>query len=403
MPHVIVVGAGPAGASLAWLLADRGVEVTLVERQRDFAREFRGEVLMPSGVEALEQMGLGEAFRAAPRWQPDALEVYLHRELVVRLGLDPALFGGHPPTAVSQPGLLEGIVAAAAKRPGFRFLRAATVRDLLRGAEGRVAGVRVQGDLGQQDLRGDLVVGSDGRSSIVRRRGGFRALENAPPMDVVWCKLPPLPGFRGARGYAGGGHLLLAYHTWGDQLQVGWAIVKKTFGELRKRGIEQWVEQMARHVTPDLAGHLRAHAGAIAHPFLLDVVSDRVASWSAPGALLLGDAAHTMSPVGGQGLNHALRDAVAAANELVPALRAGAGADAVDAAARRVEAVRLREIEAIQRAQALAPRLVLTNRFWGEPARRLARLVLGTGFGRRAAASRLRPFAFGTAPLPLRV
>jgi 2-polyprenyl-6-methoxyphenol hydroxylase-like FAD-dependent oxidoreductase len=403
MPHVIVVGAGPAGASLAWLLADRGVEVTLVERQRDFAREFRGEVLMPSGVLALEQMGLGEALRAAPRWQPDALEVYLHGRRVVRLELDPALFGGHPPTAVSQPGLLEAIVDAASKRPGLRFLRAATVRELLRDGAGRVAGVHVQSDTGSEDLRGDLVVGSDGRASIVRRRGGFEARVNAPPMDIVWCKLPPLPGFRGARGYVGGGHLLLAYHTWGDQLQLGWAIVKKTFGELRKRGIEQWVEQMARHATPDLAAHLRSHASAAAHPFLLDVVSDRVTRWSVPGALLLGDAAHTMSPVGGQGLNHALRDAIAAANELLPALRGGGGAGAVDAAARRVEAARLPEVEWIQRTQARAPLLVLSNRWWGEPARRLARLALATGLGRRAALAQLRRFAFGTAPLRLAV
>jgi len=95
MPQVVVVGAGPAGASLAYLLADRGLEVTLVERQRDFAREFRGEVLMPSGVEALDGMGLAGALRAAPRWQPDALAVYLNRELVVELALEPELFGGH--------------------------------------------------------------------------------------------------------------------------------------------------------------------------------------------------------------------------------------------------------------------------------------------------------------------
>jgi 2-polyprenyl-6-methoxyphenol hydroxylase-like FAD-dependent oxidoreductase len=303
---------------------------------------------------------------------------------------------------VSQPGLLEGIVAEAGKRPSFRFLRAATARELLREGD-RIAGVRVHTDDGHEDLRGDLVIGTDGRASIVRRRGGFEAVENAPPMDIVWCKLPALPGLGGARGYVGGGHLLIAYHTYGDQLQVAWAIVKKTFGELRKRGIEQWVEEMARHVTPDLGDHLRAHAGAIVHPFLLDVVSDRATHWSRPGALLLGDAAHTMSPVGGQGLNHALRDAIAAANELVPVLRAGGAAEAIDAACRRVEAARLPEVEAVQRAQALAPRVVLSNRWWGEPARRVARLVLGSGLGRSLAARPTRLFLFGAAPLRLEV
>jgi 2-polyprenyl-6-methoxyphenol hydroxylase-like FAD-dependent oxidoreductase len=264
-------------------------------------------------------------------------------------------------------------------------------------------GVRVQGEDGELELRADCVVGADGRASIVRRRAGFEARESAPPMDIVWCKLPAMPGFSGARGYAGGGHLLLAYRTFGDQLQVGWAIVKKSFGELRRRGIEQWVEEMARHVTPDLAAHLRAHAGAIAHPFVLDVVSDRVTRWSAPGALLIGDAAHTMSPVGGQGLNHALRDAIVAANQLVPALRSGAGPAAVDAAAQRVEAQRLPEIAEVQRLQAIAPRVALTNRWWGEPVRRALTTLLRSGIARRAAASRLRLFAFGAEPVRLEV
>jgi 2-polyprenyl-6-methoxyphenol hydroxylase-like FAD-dependent oxidoreductase len=328
--------------------------------------------------------------------------VYLNREVVIELPLEPAAFGGHAPTAVSQSALLEAIVAEAARRPGFRLLRGAAVRELL--AEGgRVTGVRVQTDGGAQELRGDLVVGADGRASLVRRRGGFEARQNAPPMDIVWCKLPPLPGFRGARGYAGGGHLLLAYHTFGDQLQVGWAIVKKSFGELRRRGVEQWVEEMARHVTADLAAHLRAHAGAVRHPFVLDVVSDRVTVWSAPGVLLLGDAAHTMSPVGGQGLNVALRDSIAAANQLVPVLRATAGAAAIDEAARRVESLRRPEIEALQRMQAIAPRLVLTHRWWGEPVRRTLRQLLRSPFARRRAAAALRPFAFGTTPLTLDV
>jgi len=400
--QVIVVGAGPAGASLAFLLAERGIEVTLVERQRDFAREFRGEVLMPSGVEALAQMGLGEVYRALPRWQPTSLAVYLNRKPVVDLPLDAALFGGHPPAAVSQPALLEAIVAEAARRPGFRFLRGATARELLREGD-RFAGVRVQSDAGSEELRAPLVVGTDGRASIVRRRGGFAAAENAPPMDIVWCKMPALPGFDGARGYAGGGHLLLAYRTFGDQLQVGWSILKGAFGELRRRGIEQWVAEMAEHATPDLAEHLRRHAGAFTHPFVLDAVSDRVLRWSAPGALLLGDAAHTSSPVGGQGLNLALRDAIVAANHLVPALRAGAAPEALDAAARAVEAERVPEIETVQRLQALAPRLVLSRAWWGEPARQLARLAVRSGLAARPAAANLRIFAFGAAPVRLRV
>ena len=400
MAHAIVVGAGPAGASLAFLLADRGIEVTLLERQRDFAREFRGEVLLPGGIDALQQMGLGERLQGVPQAQPKTVSLYFNQRLVLELVLDPAFFAGRPALAVSQPALLEALVDEAAKRPSFHLLRGALVRELLREG-GRIVGVRAQTENGERTLRGDLVIGADGRASVVRRRGGFGAEEQAPPMDVVWCKVPALADFRDARAYVGRGHLLVAYHTWDDHLQIAWAILKGTFGEIRRRGVEQWVEEMAAHVTPDLARHLRAHQGALVHPFLLDVISDRVSHWTLPGALLIGDAAHTMSPVGAQGLNVALRDAVVAANHLVPALRSGAEAHSIDAAARRVEEERWPEISAVQRAQAIPPRFVFSRAWWGEPVRGLIAAWLRTGFGRRVAARQARLFAFGTGPVRL--
>ena len=406
MARVLIVGAGPAGAGLAHLLAARGIEVALLERQLDFAREFRGEFLMPSGIEALEQMGLKPLLEKVPHARPDAMEIYLNRRLALSLRADEAtigeLFRGRRPEAVSQPALLEAIVGESAKAPGFELLRGATVRDLVVEA-GRVVGVRAHTAEGERLLRADLVVGADGRASVVRRRGGFEMREQAPPMDVVWFKVPALPGFRGARGYIGKGHLLIAYHAWDDRLQIAWAILKGGFGELRRRGIGEWVEEMAEHVTPDLAAHLRAHRDALVHPFLLDAVSDRVTRWSAPGVLLLGDAAHTMSPVGGQGLNVALRDAIVAANHLVPALRAGAAPEALDAAARATSAERLPEIAAIQRAQAIPPRVVFSRSWWAEPLRRAIGVALQAGVGARVALSGAELFLFGASPVHLHV
>lgn len=404
MPHVIVVGAGPAGASLAFVLADRGVEVTLLERQRDFAREFRGEVLLPSGLEALEQLGLGAALAGVPRARLDSLELYLNRRLLLRLEgeADPDLFGGRLPVPLSQPALLEAIVAAAATRPGFRFLRGAAARDLLREG-GRVVGVRAAHEDAELELRADLVVGADGRASVVRRRGGFEARAQDVPMDIVWCKAPPFAPLRGARAYLGRGHLLIAYRASDDRVQVAWAILKGTFGELRRQGVEHWVRDMAAHVTDDLGRHLLASTGELQHPFLLDCQADRVVRWSAPGALLVGDAAHVMSPVGAQGLNIALRDVIAATNELVPALRAGAAPAALDAACARVEAARLPEVAAIQRLQALPPKVLLQRAWWGEPARRALGLLLRTRFAQRRALANVSPFLFGVGAARLRV
>jgi len=400
--HVIVVGAGPAGASLAWLLADRGIEVTLVERQSDFAREFRGEVLLSTGIEALEQLGLGEVFESTPRVRPDALEGYLNRRQVIRAALDPDYFEGRVPTPLSQPALLEGIVGLAEKRPCFRLLRGASVRDLLVEA-GRVAGVRTTRAGGAEEIRADLVVGADGRASVVRRRGGFRATHQDLPMDIVWCKVGPLDALRGARAYIGRGHLLIAYRSHDERTQVAWAILKGTFGELRARGIEQWVEEMAAHTSPDLSAHLLASRDEIQHPFLLDCQADRVTRWSRPGALLVGDAAHVMSPVGGQGLNIALRDVIVAANQLVPVLQGDATAEQIDAAAARVERERVPEVQAIQRLQALPPRVVLSRSWWSEPVRHLLTGLLRTGFGQRRLLEATRIFQFGRTDVELRV
>jgi len=403
--RVIVVGAGPAGASLTYLLARRGIEVVLLERQRDFAREFRGEVLMPSGIEALEQMGLGDALAHVPRSTPTALEIYVDRARRLRVDIDAALFGGHPPTGFSQPALLEAIVAEACRHPSARFERGATARELLH-RDGRVVGVRADLEQGPAELEADLVIGTDGRSSVVRQRAGMKRRVGEAIFDVVWCKLPLPPAYASdspARGYLGNGHLLIAARAHDERLQVAWLILKGTFAEVRRHGVEQWVEEMAAHVSPDLAAHFRASVKDITHPFLLDVGSDIVEEWSAPGVLVLGDAAHVMSPVGGQGLNLALRDAIVAANHLVPALSGGASAADVGRACARIQQERQPEVAYIQRLQALPPRVVLGTSRLAAAVRRFMPWLASTRLGAGLATRQMAPFLFGVDPVRLRV
>ncbi len=402
---VAIVGAGPAGAALALLLARRGVPVVLAERHTDFAREFRGEGLLPSGVDALQQMGLGAALDALPQSRVDRVQLFQERRLVLMLDI-PAVTGvAAGPRFVSQPALLEMLVAEAGRHPSFRFERGFTVRDLLR--EGpRVAGVRGDTHAGAREIAADYVIGTDGRASLVRRRSGLDREREAQSFDVVWFKLP-LPDFlssrRDARAYLGRGHFCLMFPAPDGLLQIGWVIEKGGFGELRDKGIDEWLSQLTHHVSDDLARHLEACRSGLEHPFLLDVVCDHLDEWSAPGLLLLGDAAHPMSPVGAQGINIALRDALVAANHLGPALLAGGEPDALDAAARAIAQERLPEVRTIQRLQQLPPRLL----FQRTVASRLLvgsllPLLVRTGAAAVLFRSTFRRFAEGTTPVKLR-
>lgn len=403
MSHVVIVGAGPAGASLGYLLTRRGIKVTLLERRRDFSREFRGEVLMPSGIAALEQMGLRMQLATLPSYTQQMIDVYLNKRLLLSEPLDTGSPEDLRFIAVSQPALLEMLVTEAGTSSSFKLIRGASVKELIRD-DGRVAGVRIRTDDDEQELRADLVVGADGRNSVVRKQAELRARQVSAPMDIVWCKLPCPDDWRGVRAYAGRGHLLVAYHTWDDTLQLGWVILKGTFGDLRSRGIEQWVEEMANHVSPDFADHLRTHRDAVHKPFLLDTVSDCVDRWSTPGALVIGDAAHTMSPVGGQGINIALRDAIVAANHLVPVLsRPEPDGNALAAALDAVEAERMPEVQHIQTLQAQPPKVLLSRAWWGEPVRRIVGALLSKPAVRQRAAGRVSAFLYGVTEVQLEV
>jgi len=400
-PHVVIVGAGPAGASLAYILSARGIRVTLLERRHDFAREFRGEVLMPSGVSALAQLGLQSRLQALPTHAIDIASVYLNRRLLFQQNLEDLL--DDPIVAVSQPALLEMLVEEAERHSTFRFMRGVSLKDLMFEGD-RATGVRLRENDVETELAADLVIGADGRNSAIRRLAGLPSREMSPPMDVVWCKLPLPDDWKGVRVYAGRGHLLIAYHTWDDSLQVGWVIMKGTFGELSSRGAEQWVTEMANHVSQDFAAHLLLHRDAVQRPFLLNVASDRAVRWSTPGTLLIGDAAHTMSPVGAQGINVALRDTIVAANHLVPVLSSGAiDPQRVAAAARAIEAERMLEIGRVQQLQALPPKLVLSRAWWGEPLRRLAAAMLSRPAMRGRAAGTMQLFSRGVTEVQLRV
>src|SRR5271154_3525066 len=386
MTGAIVVGAGPAGALLAYMLARRGVPVTLLERQTDFSREFRGEILMPSGIAAMQEAGLRPQFDALPNLPIGVAQIFRGERLGANFPLD-----GLPvsPRVVPQPAMLEMIVAEVtkAKFPDFKLERGVTVRDLIYEKD-RVVGVRADAHDGPREYRGDFVIACDGRASVIRKRAALPQDRIMQAFDVVWGHLPgQFPDGRTARGYIGSGHLLIMYPSPEGHTQIGWVIDKGTFGDIKRMG-DRWIDELAPHVSPDLRKYLAANKAGLARPFLLDVVCDRLREWTAPGLLLIGDAAHPMSPVGGQGINVALRDAVVTANHLGRALKMHSDEATLDFAARNIQAERWPEIVKIQDMQQVAPRFVVSNSlqsriFVSAPMIAFAKMFLGSYLAHR--------------------
>jgi 2-polyprenyl-6-methoxyphenol hydroxylase-like FAD-dependent oxidoreductase len=399
--RVVIVGAGPAGAALAYLLARRGVEVALLERHSAFERTFRGDGLQPSGLDAFDQMGLGDRLRQLPQAVVHTIEIYQGGRRRAQLSTGSL---GFIPCFIPQPAVLSMLTGQAREHPSFRLHMGTSVRDLIRAGD-RVIGVRVDGVDGPRELAADLVIGTDGRFSTVRSRAGFAEPRSPQHFDVLNFMVP-FPGFwpdrTTVRLELGAGCITGGIPTAGGRLWVGMTIQKGQYTELRAAGPDALTEELLRRTSPDLAAHLRANADALNHPVLLDVIVGRLSTWTAPGLLLLGDAAHPMSPNGGQGINVALRDALVAANHLCPVLTRGREAALIDAAAQRVVAERMPEIVAIQEYQRKQTQTFLrSDRLSSRMALSLLPLLARSGLVRMMIGKRLHALQHGTVPVRL--
>jgi len=346
--RILIVGAGPAGAALALLLARNGLEVVLIERERDAARVFRGEALNPTGLDALFMMGLREQVLALPTSVIDYWLIHLNRIPVTRITEPKHKLGDRSFRAVSQPALLEMLIEQSERHAGFSFRPGLSVRGLLTDDTGRVRGVRCHGGDGECEIEGDLVIGADGRSSVVRKRAGIELTLLPESYDILWIKtqIPKeMEDHTPIHIYAEGPNAAFTYVSWDGRWQIAWLLEKGEWKNARQR---DWLAECAALMPDATAAHLLAHRDDLEGPSLLDVIVGRCRSWHAPGVLLLGDAAHPMSPVRAQGINMALRDAIVAANHLVPAANRGSDFGAACAAIQRE---RDREIIRVQKLQ----------------------------------------------------
>jgi len=315
-----VVGGGPAGVMLGYLLARAGVAVTVLEKHKDFFRDFRGDTVHPSTLEVMHELGILDDFLKLP-----------HQKLTSVGGI----YGDFPFTAADlravpthckfvalmpQWDFLDFLSGKAKQFPSFTLRMENDVVDLI--VDGwRVRGVLAQTPEGRVAVLADLVVGCDGRHSRTREAAGFEVLEFGVPIDVLWFRISrtgndPEQLF----GNINYGKALILIPR-GDYFQAGLIIRKGSFEQIRQRGLEAFREDI-RRIAPylgDRVNELRDWEQIK----LLSVQINRLRQWYRPGLLCIGDAAHAMSPAGGVGINLAIQDAVATANLLAEPLRQG--------------------------------------------------------------------------------
>jgi 2-polyprenyl-6-methoxyphenol hydroxylase-like FAD-dependent oxidoreductase len=341
-----VVGSGPAGAVLALLLARAGISVTLLEAHPDFDREFRGDTLHPLVMEIMDQLGLADRLLELRHTKVRSLTFQTVSGPFTPVDLSRLKTKFPYITMMPQTRFLEFITGEAKRYPNFRLLMGARVRGLVEEAS-LIRGVRYEGEDGWHEVRAVLTVGADGRGSRVRRLAGLVPLKTSPPMDVLWFKLPRKPDDpEGAMGRFGRGHIAILLDRF-DYWQAGYVIPKGTFPELRHEGIGALRRGFAE-LLPELADRVE-HLEDWKQVSLLSVESSRCPRWYRPGLLLIGDASHIMSPIGGVGINYAIQDAVVAANVL---------AEPLEESQERLVDLDARYLVAVQRRRELPTRLI---------------------------------------------
>ena len=360
---VAIIGGGPGGATLANILASRGVSTVLVERQKDFSKEFRGEGLMPSGNEVLEQIGFN--LDDVDYRKVEEMNLFYKGELEANPEIDFLRKGEL--RWVSQPQLLEKLIEKASSFDNFIFYRGYKAQDLIY-SEDRVDGVLVNNGNDEVSIRAKVVIGFDGRTSMVRRKLNFKVKEYKLQPDVLWFKIPyPEKFIPGSQAFFSlfPKSFLVAVPVYDEKLQVGWIIPAGSYGELRKKGQEKWIQYIKEKSPKGFADHLQKclDEKLISDPFILKMTLDRVKKWHKKGALLLGDAAHTMNAVGGQGLNIALRDAVVCANHLVPLMNRNPSNASLDKAFDAIEKERISEVRQVQEIQSRPPKFITLSEF----------------------------------------
>jgi 2-polyprenyl-6-methoxyphenol hydroxylase-like FAD-dependent oxidoreductase len=348
----VIVGGGPGGIVLGHLLARGGVRTTVLESRGDFDRRFRGDSIAPAVLDHLDRLGLADPLLAdIPHVRADAFVWGTPEKRYVLADYSRASVKYPFYALVPQARFLPWMVERS--RPhGLDVIMGARVTGLARDGGGRVVGVEYTRDGQRHSLAADLVVGADGRNSKVRALSSLAATELNSSLDICWIEMPRRdgdPALSGLELMAEPGYSIAVLGQ-GGGWQIGFSIVAGTFGALKEAGVEP-LKALLRRRTPWLEDRIDLLTD-VNQLTLLPIRITRVERWSEAGLLLIGDAAHVISPVGGNGINFAIVDAAEAANRLVGPLTATpVDPTAVDAATAEMERVRRPIVDREQRFQ----------------------------------------------------
>lgn len=342
--RIIIIGGGPAGMIAGLLFARAGLPVTVLEKHADFLRDFRGDTVHPSTMEILDQLGLLGKFLERPHSRIDTAEAVIGG-VTYEIG-DLSHLNTPAPfiTMMPQWDFLDFLNDEARCYDNFSIEMNSEVIGLVEEG-GRVAGVQMA-DGRILMTHGGLVIAADGRRSIARTDPALPLKEIGAPMDIFWFPIPKLAEIEGGiRGIIDRGQMLVMIDR-GDYWQCAYLIAKGSEAAVRAGGIAAFRDRM-KALAPDL-GDLSDVLTDMDQLKLLSVALERLETWSKPGLLVIGDAAHTMSPIGGIGINLAIQDAVAAANILAAPMLRG---ETLDPLLGKVQARRMFATRIIQAGQ----------------------------------------------------
>ncbi|MGG3467721.1 FAD-dependent monooxygenase [Neobacillus pocheonensis] len=343
---VCIVGGGPGGALLGYLLAKQGISTIVLERHTGIDKEFRGEHLNQDGERVLKKYDLYKKVQEAGLLLMERIEYWQHGHVIKTV--TPAVADQHVGIHVPQKNLLKVLIRESLPYQNYNLLMGTKVTELFFNQNGNVSGLKaIKGD---QDvtIKSKIVVGADGRFSTVRRLAEIPFSTIKHGYDLLWAKIPSPQGWEPTiKNALVNGKQLALFTQEGGFIQIGWNIEEDSYPTLKKQSFAPFIKQVIE-VFPELTETVHQHIQSWDDFILLKVQSSRSPIWAKDGVVIMGDAAHTMSPTGAFGINCALLDADALADIIKEAF------DNNDISAdqlRKIEEIRRAKVEKLQMQQ----------------------------------------------------